>query len=64
MTKLDEAIKNINKTYGFDIVGKSSIKKKNYGKIPLTTPAVSSRYSFQWQVYIFLYGMRTGTERT
>lgn len=48
MTKLDEVIKNINKTYGFDIVGKSSIKKKNYGKIPLVTPAVS--YLFRGRI--------------
>ena len=51
MSKLDDVIKNINKQYKFDIVGTSAVKKKNFDKIPFTSPA-------------FTYLFRGGLPRT
>lgn len=41
MAKLDEVIKGINKKYGFSMVGRADVKKKNYDRIPFRTPALS-----------------------
>lgn len=41
MSKLDEVIKNVNKKYGFNMVGRADIKKRNYARIPLVSPALT-----------------------
>lgn len=41
MSKLDDAIKNINKELGFNIVGKADIKKREYKRIPFVSPALT-----------------------
>ena len=41
MSKLDEVIKSVNKQYGFNMVGKVSVKKRNYDRIPFKTPTLS-----------------------
>ena len=41
MSKLDDVIKNVNKQYGFDIVGKVDVKKRDYDRIPFKTPTLS-----------------------
>lgn len=48
MTKLDDVIKGINKQFGFNMVGRMEVKKRNYERIPFRTPALS---------YIFRGGM-------
>jgi len=41
MAKLDEIVKNINKKYGFDIVGKVEVKKRSFDTFPFRTPALT-----------------------
>lgn len=41
MAKLDEIVKNINKKYGFDIIGKSEVKKREFATFPFRTPALT-----------------------
>ena len=48
MSKLDDVIKDLNKKYKFNIVGKADIKKRNYETIPFVTPTLS---------YVFHGGM-------
>lgn len=41
MSKLDDVIKNVNKQYGFNIVGKIEVKERNYDRIPFKTPTLT-----------------------
>ena len=41
MAKLDDVIKNINKQYGFSMIGKADVKKKSYQRVPFITPALT-----------------------
>lgn len=41
MSKLDEVIKNINKKMGFNMIGGSIVKQRDYKMIPSRTPALS-----------------------
>ena len=41
MAKLDDVIKNINKQYGFSMIGKADVKKKSYQRVPFRTPALT-----------------------
>ena len=41
MSKLDEVIKDINKKMGFNMVGSSVVKQRDYKMIPSRTPALS-----------------------
>lgn len=41
MSKLDDVIKSVNKQYGFSIVGKVDVKKRDYSRIPFVTPTLS-----------------------
>lgn len=41
MAKLDDVIRDINKKYGFNIVGQVEVKERNFRRIPFRTPALS-----------------------
>ena len=41
MSKLEEAIKKINKDFGFKIVGNNTIKERNYKRIPFRSPSMT-----------------------
>ena len=41
MSKLTDVIKDINKKYKFNIVGKADIKKRDYATIPFVTPTLT-----------------------
>ena len=41
MSRLEEAIKKVNKNFGFSIVGKANIKERNYKRIPFRSPSMT-----------------------